>query len=457
MKNILISDISLKNTKSGVALSFKEKLDIAKRLSELGVDAIELPQALDKSDEVLFKTISACINKTTICVDAGKTENSLEKNYSLISLAKKKRILISVPVSPVQMEYSASKKPTAVLDWLNSMVKKAVSLTEEVEVSLEDATRAENEFLTKAINTAIDGGAKYITISDLAGDIISEEFGEFVKNVFNSVNLKTAKLYVKCSDEFSFATSSIISSIINGASGIKLCATNEGSLANFEKVISAIDYVGGKKGFSTNVNRTAIKRILERVNGVSSSNADQNVEEKEQLISLSLTDFSKVVKKRGYDLSSEETKKIYSEYLRLSEKKIVNTKELDVLVATYSLQVPETYSLVSFSVNTSNILSATASIVLNKNGETVKGLSYGNGAVDAAFLALENITGRHFELDDFVLGSVTEGKEAMGQAVVKLRFNGQIYSGRGVSTDIVGASIRAYINAINKIVYEENA
>ena len=120
------------------------------------------------------------------------------------------------------------------------------------------------------------------------------------------------------------------------------------------------------------------------------------------------------------------------------------------------MQVPETYSLVSFSVNASNVLSATASIILKKDGNALSGLSYGNGPIDAAFLAIEAITGRHIEVDDFDLSAITEGKEAMGQAIVKLRHNGVVYSGRGISTDIIGSSIRAYVSALNKIVYEES-
>ena len=165
---------------------------------------------------------------------------------------------------------------------------------------------------------------------------------------------------------------------------------------------------------------------------------------------------SKIIKKRGYDLSAEDLKKVYGEFIRLSDKKEVNTKELDAIIAANALQVHETYSLVSFSVNASNVLSATASITLNKDGANLSGLSYGNGPIDASFLAIEAITGRHIEVDDFDLSAITEGKEAMGQAIVKLRYNGVIYSGRGISTDIIGASIRAYLGAINKIVYEES-
>ena len=101
-------------------------------------------------------------------------------------------------------------------------------------------------------------------------------------------------------------------------------------------------------------------------------------------------------------------------------------------------------------------MSATASIILKKDGNALSGLSYGNGPIDAAFLAIEAITGRHIEVDDFDLSAITEGKEAMGQAIVKLRHNGVVYSGRGISTDIIGSSIRAYVSALNKIVYEES-
>jgi 2-isopropylmalate synthase len=112
--------------------------------------------------------------------------------------------------------------------------------------------------------------------------------------------------------------------------------------------------------------------------------------------------------------------------------------------------------MASFVINSGNLIGSTASVVLEKDGEKISGLSAGNGPVDAAFLALEQITGHHFELDDFQIQALTEGREAVGEAIVRLRANGKLYSGRGVSTDIVGASLRAYVSALNKIVYDEN-
>ena len=120
------------------------------------------------------------------------------------------------------------------------------------------------------------------------------------------------------------------------------------------------------------------------------------------------------------------------------------------------MQVPSIYSIDSYVINSGNIITATANIKLIKDGTAISGVSVGDGPIDAAFLAIEQIIGHHYELDDFQIKAVTEGREAMGHALVKLRSStGKLYSGTGISTDIIGASIRAYVSALNKIAYEE--
>jgi 2-isopropylmalate synthase len=164
----------------------------------------------------------------------------------------------------------------------------------------------------------------------------------------------------------------------------------------------------------------------------------------------------KVVAHLGYDLSEEDGAKVYEAFRVIAQKKEkVSAKELDVIVASAAMQVPPTYVLDSYVVTTGNVVSATAHLKLQKNDRVLEGVSLGDGPIDAAFLAIEQITGHHYELDDFQIQSVTEGREAMGQTLVKLRSEGKVYSGRGISTDIVGSGILAYINALNKIVYEE--
>ena len=120
------------------------------------------------------------------------------------------------------------------------------------------------------------------------------------------------------------------------------------------------------------------------------------------------------------------------------------------------MQVPSTYHLINYVVNSGNIITATANVTLEKDGVQMSGVSTGDGPIDAAFHAIEQIVGHHYELDEFNIQAVTKGREAVGSAIIRLRANGKLYSGNGVSTDIVGACIRAYINALNKIVYTEN-
>ncbi len=466
MKNIMISDVSLRSygRTSALALSFKEKLEIAKKLGELNTDIIELgPVSLDKAEEVLVKTICACVKNSVISCSVGLTEQSVEKNFQLVSSAKNKRLLVNIPVSPVQMEYNLKLKPKAVLELLKNLTEKSATLCSDVEVSLEDATRAESAFLYQAIKTAIDAGAKTITLTDIAGSTLPDEFAGFIFNVCENVpELSGVTLAVQCSDDFGMATACMLSSIASGVSMVKLSSLGGFNLPSFAVFAHAMEYIGAKKGYACKLNKTAIQRIEKQIAQLSSDKPstvvfDNVVGEKTEEIdkNLTITELSKIVKTRGYNLSAEDLTKVHAEYLRVADKKSVNTKELDVIIASTALQVPETYSLVTFSVNISNVLTATASITLKKDGNEISGLSFGNGCIDASFLAIESVVGRHFDLDDFQINSVTEGKEAMGEAVVKLRNKGKIYSGRGVSTDVVGASIRAYVNALNKVVYEE--
>ena len=143
--------------------------------------------------------------------------------------------------------------------------------------------------------------------------------------------------------------------------------------------------------------------------------------------------------------------------MELAAKKRVEDRDLEALVAESARQVAPTYTLESFVINSGSSISSTAFIQVNRKGVPLQTVSIGDGPIDAAFLAIDQLLGHHFELEDFRIQAVTEGREAQGDAVVKLRAGGKLYSGRGLSTDIIEASIRAYLSAVNKIVYEENA
>ena len=235
------------------------------------------------------------------------------------------------------------------------------------------------------------------------------------------------------------------------------------SLPNVAKVLSA---KGEFYDASCAVNTTVMGRITGQIARMfetarsKTSPFDTGVREDEEgLFLTNHDDLSAVMKaaaRLGYDLSEEDGAHVFEAFRVIAEKKEkVSARELDAIVASAAMQVPPSFTLESYMVTSGNTVSATASLKLQRQGKSIAGVSLGDGPIDAAFLAIEQITGHHYELDDFQIQSVTEGREAMGQTVVKLRSQGKVYSGRGISTDIVGASILAYINALNKIVYEE--
>ena len=163
------------------------------------------------------------------------------------------------------------------------------------------------------------------------------------------------------------------------------------------------------------------------------------------------------VKSLGYDLSDSDLGKVHEAVIRLGEQKSsIGGKELEAIVASTAMQVPATYKLKNYIGTMSNKVNSVTNVVLERDGERISGTGTGNGPIDSAFTAIEQCIGHHYELDDFQIQAVTEGRESLGSTLVRLRSNGKLYSGNGISSDIVGASIRAYINALNKIAYEES-
>ena len=158
----------------------------------------------------------------------------------------------------------------------------------------------------------------------------------------------------------------------------------------------------------------------------------------------------------GYELSDSDIGNVYKALMGVCEKKsAVGAKEFEALIASSAMQAPSTYHFETYTTTSSNVASSMSQVTLKCNGEIICGVANGDGPIDSAFRAIEQCIGHHYELDDFQVQSVTEGKEALGSALVRLRNDGKLYSGNGTSTDIVAASIRAYINALNKIVFEE--
>ncbi len=457
--NIKISDRTL--CKEGNSFSFKEKIEIARQLENLNVDAIELPEIENtKADSLLIKTIASFVKNAVISVAVGMNKDGIEKAANALSTAKKPRLRIELPVSTVGMEYTCHKKADKMVGFVKELVSAAKEKIDDVEFCAIDATRAEESELKNIINSAIEGGADKITLCDTAAEMLPDAFGGFVKRVSENLKTKKVELAVCCSNKNGLAASNAITAVQNGAVCIKTDV--KGQEIPLHTIADVMKNCAEKIGFNTSIKYTELNRIINQINwiiGNTKSDNARNIKSEDTVMSFGANDSKDTVitavLSLGYDLSEEDCAKVYEEFLRVAEKKNVGATELDAIVASVALQVPATYKLISYVINNGNIIPATAQITLEKEGNTIQGISIGDGPIDSAFLAIEQIIGSHYELDDFQIQSVTEGKQALGSALVKLRRDGKLYSGNGISTDIIGASIKAYLSAVNKIVYEE--
>ena len=459
MKVIRISDVTMKQTGEGFSLSFKEKIELAKLLDKLGVSVIELEGIENpRVDALRIKSIAAAVTGSTVAVPVQLSEESVNMTWSALQQAKHPRLQVCAGVSSVQMEYLFHKKPDAMLEAVGTTVAACRAVCDDVEFVADDATRADSEFLASALETAVKAGATTVTVCDTAGIMLPGELTAFVQKLAGC----GVPMGISCANTLSMADACAVAAVIGGVTEIKAAAypVNTASLANIAKLLAA---KADAMQVSCDVRVTQLGRVIDQITWMCHSGkggAAVTAKQEDSGIYLTAHDdcaaVAKAVENLGYDLSEEDTSRVYEAFRQIAGKKEqVSTKELDAIVASAAMQVPATYKLDTYVITSGNTISATAHIKLLKDGQPVEGVYIGDGSIDAAFLAIENITGCHYELDDFQLQAVTEGREAMGQTVVKLRAGGKVYSGRGISTDIVGAGIQAYLSALNKIVYEE--
>ena len=460
MKKIIVSDYTLKElcTKDGSQLLFREKLSVALSISRYGADVIELPPVKKaKEDSVVYKTISESVKNSKILIPVGITGESVKIAAECVKSALHPVLQVSLPVSTVQMEYMYRLKGPKMVETINTLVSMCRSYSEEVEFEALDATRAEIPFLIECIKAAEEEGATSIALSDDSGEMMGDEIGAFVSEVKKETKLP---LIIKVSDHLSMGVSDALFALKAGADGIK-CSITGGNALSTDDFASALRAKGDKIGVRSSLKFTEIHSDIETL----LKSMQKSVKEEENATldgavfldsSSTQEEVSEAVKALGYDLDGDDEKKVYDAVKRLTEKKSsIGAKELEAVVASSAMQVPATYTLKSYVSTISNMVNAVSNVILEDENGTLSGVATGDGPIDSAFKAIETCIGHHYELDDFQIQAVTEGKEALGSALVRLRSSGRLYSGNGLSTDICGASIRAYINALNKIAYEE--
>lgn len=470
MRKIRVSDITLRECANSTehSLSFKEKIEMAKLMDKLHYDSIEMPEIKNVSTDVLLiKTIASLVKHTEVVVPVGFAAEGVEAAWNSVKAAQKPALKVSVPVSAVQMEYKCGKKPPVVKDMAAALIAECKKYTCNIEFSAEDAMRAEKDFLFGIVSAAVEAGASRVCICDSEGTMMPSEIADFVSALYENVPaLSGVTLSVEISDNMNMSVASAFAAVNAGAGEIKTVADGF-CFPAVESVMKVFKLRGDSAEVQSKIRTTELSRVIGQMQRMITTTKSENspfengVNESDGSLTLDKNDdisaVIKAVKKIGYDLSEEDNSKVYDAFRRVAAKKdFVGTKELEAIIASTALQVPSTYTIESYVINSGNVITATANIKLVKDGEAVSGVSVGDGPIDAAFLAIEQIVGHHYELDDFQIKSVTEGREAMGSALVKLRSaSGKLYSGTGISTDVIGASIRAYVSALNKIAFEE--
>ncbi len=460
MKNIFTSDITLKKLSANreVSLLFREKSAIANCADLLGANAIELPGVTSvREDTIIDKTIAQNVQNATLAIPVGFTEKDVATAFECIKDAKYPRLQVELPVSTIQMEYTYHVKQAKMLEKIAQLTKAAKALCDDVEFSALDATRADADFLMAAVKEAQANGATMISVCDDAGISTPNDIAHLVKTLKEAV---TVPVFVQVSNRISMAVACAFAAVTAGADGVKAVMVGQDALL-IGQFSDAIGVCGAQLGATLEVDTTKIHRSIEDI--VAGMNHESyetgEVSQKKKILldsDCTLNQVAEAAALLGYELSDSDIGNVQKALKQVCQRKgAVGVKELEAIIAGTAMQAPSTYHFETYTTTSTNVSGSMSQVTLKCNDEIICGVSAGDGPIDSAFRAIEQCIGHHYELDDFQVQSVTEGKEALGSALVRLRNNGKLYSGNGTSTDIIAASIRAYINALNKIVFEE--
>jgi len=493
---ILIFDTTLRDGEQspGISLNTREKLEIAEQLSRLGVDVIEAGFPItSKGDFEAVKEISSKVEGPTVAALARAVSGDIEEAAKALGVAKKPRIHTFIMTSETQVKYQLKKSYDEVTEMAVDAVKLSKSYCDDVEFSPMDATRADFDFLARIIKETIDAGATVINVPDTVGYSLPSEFGNLIKRLLESVpSLKDVVLSVHCHNDLGLAVANSLAAVENGATQVEGAINGLGERAGntaIEELVMALKVRGALINKSTNINSkeiTRTSRLVSKLTGYSVQNnksivgrnafahssgihQDGVIKERttyeiidpkeiglsENKLILGKTSgrhaFRKQLEEMGHNLSEEELEHSFKRFKELADKKAeITSDDLDALAAEEVRTLEETYSLDFMKIQSATDSTPMAEITLSKDDEKIESKANGDGPVDAICNAISEATGVSSKLLSYNVSSITGGLDAQGDVSITLEIEGKEVLGRGVSTDIIEASARAYLNAINK-------
>jgi 2-isopropylmalate synthase len=481
----------------GISLNVGEKVEIAEQLARLGVDVIEAGFPI--SSEGDFDAVSAIAESVRGPVIAGLSRTSfadVDRCWEALRSAEKARIHVFISTSPIHIESMLRMTPDKVKEETAAAVARAKSYTRDVEFSAQDSTRTDPDFMCEVFRVAVGAGATTINVADTVGFSTPQEFGELVRYVIEHVPGAGDEVAVSthCHNDLGLASANSLAGVVAGARQVECCVNGIGERAgnsSLEEVVMALITRPDFFGVETSVNTTEIaraSRLVSRLTGyvvqpnkaVVGRNAfahESGIHQHGVLVerrTYEIMDaeavgqegskivlgkhsgrhaFSDTLEKMGLRLQGDALNNAFRRFKELADRKVELTDaDLEAIVAEELGSVEEVFRLESLEVSGGTEHSPQAVVRLRREAEIVEAKAEGDGMIDAACSAIREATGVSGQLVDFQVSSVTGGIDALGDVTVRLEVEGARVTGRGVSTDVVEASARAYLSAVNRAV-----
>jgi 2-isopropylmalate synthase len=500
---VIIFDTTLRDGEQspGASMNIEEKLRIALQLERLGVDVMEagFPMASEGDFEAV-RRISQTIKTSRVAGLARANDADIDRAWEALKYGgERSRIHTFIATSDIHMQYKLQMSEQQVLDTAVAAVKRACGYTPDVEFSAEDASRTRLPFLAQVVAAAIEAGATTINIPDTVGYTIPSEYFNIISYLKENVaNIDKARISVHCHNDLGLAVANSLAAVQAGARQIECTVNGIGERAgncSLEEVVMALRTRHDVLPYTTGVvteQITPASKLLSTITGLQvqpnkaivGANAfahEAGIHQHGMLMDKSTYEimtpesvglqqnklvlgkhsgrhaFVDRIEQLGYQLSQEEVQKAFVRFKALADlKKEIYDEDLDAIIADEVLRVPETYKLVQMNVSSGSFAAPTATVEMEVEGEIVKTAVMGDGPVDATFKAIKELTRSTAPLLTFTVGAITGGTDAQGECTVRLQTEDNCeVIGQGAHPDIIVASAKAYINALNKIVGRE--
>jgi len=502
--NLIIFDTTMRDGEQspGASMTKDEKIRIGKALEKMKVDVIEAGfAAASPGDFESIQAVAENVKFSTICSLARAVDRDIEHAAEALKKAERARIHTFIATSPIHMQYKLRMQPDQVIERAVYAIKKSRSFVEDVEFSCEDAGRSEIDFLCRIIEAAINAGARTINIPDTVGYAVPSEFGETIKTLMGRIpNADKAIFSVHCHNDLGLAVANSLAAVANGARQVECTINGLGERAgnaSLEELVMATRTRHDLFNISTGIDATQIvptSRLVSSITGfpvqpnkaIVGANAfahesgihqDGVLKHRETYEIMRAEDvgwgankmimgkhsgraaFSSRLEELGVTFDTDEAlNSTFARFKELADKKHeIFDEDLQALVSEGNARTAsERFKLVSLSAHSQTGEIPTSEIVLNMDGNEQKAKADGSGPVDAAFKAIEQIVESKANLQLYSVNAITEGTDSQGEVTVRLEKGGRIVNGSGADTDIVTASAKAYICALNMLM-DDNA